>query len=342
MVDMLRRVWNPPNPWESTHVEWLGEPPPVELQVYEEHSRSILAENDSPDVPFRWSVNPYRGCQHACAYCYARTTHQYLGFGAGTDFDARLVAKVDAPELLREAFARRSWRGEEVVFSGVTDPYQPIEATYELTRRCLEVCREFANPVGIVTKSALVRRDAELLASLARRADVKVYLSIPFADEEMARRIEPWAASPAKRLETLRVLAEAGLATGVAVAPLIPGLNDAQVAAILASARAAGARSAFMLLLRLPGEVRSVFLERLAAAYPDRVAKVVHALEELRAAQASPGAFGQRMRGAGPRWEALRGLFEMQCRRLGLEHGERPGADALRREAHAWRQEELF
>jgi DNA repair photolyase len=341
MVDMLRRVWNPPNPWESTHVEWLGEPPPVEVHVYEEHSRSILAENDSPDVPFRWSVNPYRGCQHACAYCYARPTHQYLGLGAGTDFDARLVAKVDAPELLRAAFARRAWRGEEVVFSGVTDPYQPIEATYELTRRCLEVCREFANPVGIVTKSALVRRDVDLLASLARQTEVKVFVSIPFADEEMARRIEPWAATPAKRLETLRALSGAGLRTGVALAPLIPGLNDTQIATILAEACAAGARSAFMILLRLPAEVRPVFLERLTAAYPERVSKVAHAIEELRAEQARPSAFGQRMRGAGPRWEASWRMFELACRRLGYEEPSE-GVETMRRSRSAERQGELF
>jgi len=341
MVGTLRRVWNPPNPWESTHVEWLGEPPPVEVQVYEEHSRSILAENDSPDVPFRWSVNPYRGCQHACAYCYARPTHQYLGLGAGTDFDARLVAKVDAPELLRAAFARRSWAREEVVFSGVTDPYQPIEATYELTRRCLEVCREFANPVGIITKSALVRRDVDLLVRMSQRAQVSVFVSIPFADEEMARRIEPWAATPKKRLETLRVLSEAGLYTGVSLAPLIPGLNDAQVPTILAEARAAGARSAFTILLRLPSEVRPVFLERLSQAYPDRVGKVVHALEELRATQTSSNTFGTRMRGAGPRWEALMRLFELSCRRLGYEEpgrGEAPRSP----EARVWQQGELY
>ena len=157
---MPRPVSNPPNPWETLHAEWLGEPPEAELQVFEEESRSIIAENESPDVGFRFSVNPYRGCFHSCAYCYARPTHQYLGWGAGTDFDRKIVAKVNAPSLLRRELSRRSWTGETIVFSGVTDCYQPLEAVYELTRRCLEVCLDFRNPVGVVTKGALVRRDA--------------------------------------------------------------------------------------------------------------------------------------------------------------------------------------
>ena len=175
---MPRRVSNPPNPWASTHVEWLDEPPPVELEVFEEQARSIVAANDSPDVPFRFSVNPYRGCQHACAYCYARPTHQYLGFGAGTDFDARIVVKRNAPALLRRELARKPLRGEWLAFSGVTDPYQPLEASYGLTRACLEECLAARVPVGVVTKGALVRRDADLLSRLARDAGARVFLSL--------------------------------------------------------------------------------------------------------------------------------------------------------------------
>ena len=193
---MPQRVSNPPNPWQSSHVEYLGEPPPVELQVYEEEARSILSENDSPDVPFRWSVNPYRGCFHACAYCYARPGHQYLGWGAGTDFDRRIVVKTNAEGLLDDALRRPQWRRELIAFSGVTDCYQPLEASYGLTRRCLQVCLRHANPVAIVTKGALVERDAELLAQIEARARASVFVSVPFADDGQGRAIEPYAALP--------------------------------------------------------------------------------------------------------------------------------------------------
>jgi DNA repair photolyase len=319
---MPRRVANPPNPWASTHVEWLGEPPPVALEVYEEDARSIVAENDSPDVPFRFSVNPYRGCQHACAYCYARPTHQYLGFGAGTDFDSRIVVKRNAAELLRREIRRKAVRGEWLAFSGVTDCYQPLEASYGLTRACLRICLETRTPVGVVTKSALVRRDAELLAELARRSSARVFVSIPFADADAARAIEPWAPTPAVRFETLRILSQAGVPTGVAVAPLIPGLTDSQVPEILERAREAGATQAFQILLRLPAEVRPVFEERLREALPLRAEKVLSALREMRSAQARPSDFGARMEGCGPRWEAARALFEITCRRLGFQTDE--------------------
>ena len=321
----VRRVSNPPNPWLTTHVEWIGEPPPVAVRVYEERSRSILSENDSPDVPFRWSVNPYRGCQHACAYCYARPTHQYLGLGAGTDFDSKLVVKTNAAELLREAFARRSWRGERVAFSGVTDCYQPIEASYELTRRCLEVCAEFRNPVDVVTKGALVRRDVELL----RRTGARVYLSIPFLDPSIARALEPWAPAPDTRFETLRQLTRAGVPTGVAIAPLIPALNDAHVPTLLERAREAGATSVFTILLRLPAEVRGIFEQRLRESFPERADKVLNALREMRAGKLSDSAFGSRMQGSGPRWDTLRQLLELQCRRLGFDEPGREPSEPL-------------
>lgn len=334
---MQRPISNPPNPWTSAHVEWLEEPPPVAIQVYEEHARSIVAENDSPDVPFRWSVNPYRGCQHACAYCYARPYHQYLGFGAGTDFDSKIVVKVNAPALLRAHFAKKSWKRDELAFSGVTDCYQPLEASYGLTRGCLAACLESGNPVGVITKGALVRRDVDLLAQLAARGLAQVFLSIPFADEAMARAMEPWAGTPRKRFETLRVLSDAGVPTGVSVAPLIPGLNDDQTPEILAQARAAGARRAFMTMLRLPAEVAPVFEERLRAAFPLRADKVLHAVREMRGGALYASAFGARMRGEGPRWQAVRELFELTARRLGFEgraraeEPEKPGElEALR------------
>jgi DNA repair photolyase len=319
---MPRPVANPPNPWLSEHVEWLGEPPEAKLEVFEERAKSILSRNDSPDIPFEWSLNPYRGCYHGCAYCYARPGHEYLGFGAGTDFERKLVVKVNAPELLRARFERRSWTGAPLMFSGVTDCYQPLEAAYGLTRACLELCHAYRNPAMLITKGALVRRDAELLGALARDAAATVTLSIAFADDDLARRIEPWASPPSRRLEALRVLSEAGVDVGVSVSPVIPGLNDDQIPAILEAAAAAGARHAFMILLRLPGPVSSVFEVRLRRSVPLRADKVLHALDEMGGgpggARARSG-FGARMVGVGPRWQAIRAVFETHRRRLGLD-----------------------
>jgi DNA repair photolyase len=314
----MRRVSNPPNPWQQHSVEWLGEPPEVELNVWEEEARSILSENKSPDIPFRWSVNPYRGCFHGCAYCYARPTHQYLDFGAGTDFERQIVVKTNAPELLRESFQKKKWRGELVTFSGNTDCYQPLEATYQITRGCLEVCADFRNPVAIVTKGALVRRDVEVLQRLQRDAFVFVWVSIPWADDDMGHTIEPGCTIASQRFKTLRTLADAGIDCGVAVAPIIPGLNDSQIPEILERAAACGASRAFHILLRLPAEVKDVFVARLREAYPDRADKVLNALTEMRGGRLNDPEFGSRMRGEGPRWQAIRSLFQTHCRRLGL------------------------
>jgi DNA repair photolyase len=313
----MRRVDNPKNPWTTAHVEYFGDAPTVQLEVYEEDAKSIVTENDSPDISFRWSVNPYRGCFHGCAYCYARPTHQYLGFGAGSDFERRIVVKRNAPELLRHRLQRADWSGDGVVFSGVTDCYQPLEATYELTRRCLAVCAEFRQPVGIVTKGALVERDVDLLAALARHDAATVYVSIPFADADDAHRIEPFVGTPMRRLRALKVLADAGVRTGVSVSPLIPGLNDHQIPEILERARDAGAQHAFHVLLRLPAEVEDVFVERLEAAFPLRAAKVLSLLGQMRGGRANDPRFGHRMRGTGPRYELMRDLFDRTAKRLG-------------------------
>ena len=309
---------NPPNPWSATTVEWLGEPPNAPLVVYEERAKSILNEVDSPDVGMLWSVNPYRGCQHACAYCYARPSHQYWGFGAGTDFDRNIVVKVNAAELLRETFERRSWKGEAISFSGNTDCYQPLEASYSLTRACLSVCLEYRNPAHVITKSALVRRDIALLAELGKRARVGVAVSIPYADDAMGRAIEPLASACSNRFETLRQLSDAGVKTSVMVAPIIPGLNDSQIVEVLERAKEAGAERAGMVLLRLPREVLPVFLERLDAAFPERAGKVRRAIQEMRGGKMNEAEFGARMTGSGPRWDAVSTLFQITAKRLGL------------------------
>ncbi|MCA9681030.1 MAG: PA0069 family radical SAM protein [Myxococcales bacterium] len=321
---MPRPVANPPNPWLSSHVEWLEEPPTAKLEVFEEQARSIVAGNDSPDIPFRWSINPYRGCYHGCIYCYARPGHEHLGFGAGTDFERKIVVKVNAAALLREHFMRRSWTGEVLAFSGVTDCYQPLEAAYGLTRSCLELCCEFRNPAQIITKNALVRRDVELIAALEREAGAAVTLSIPFIDDALAAKIEPGASRPSRRLEALEVLAAAGVPVGVSLGPIIPGLNDEQIPEILGAAAQRGARWAFMIMLRLPGSVRPVFEERLQTLVPLRAGKVLHAVEDVRGGRRNDARFGERMRGQGPRWAAIEAVFEAHCRRLGLNADPTP------------------
>lgn len=313
-------------------MEYLDEAPPARLEVFEERARSILSGNDSPDIPFRWSLNPYRGCTHACAYCYARPSHQYLGFGAGTDFDRKIVVKTNAAALLRDAFAKRSWVGEAVMFSGNTDCYQALEASYAITRACLTVCAEHRNPVCVITKSALVRRDADLLARLARESRARVYLSIPFARDEDAMKIEPWAARVSRRFEALRALSDAGVPTGVSVSPVIPGLNDHDVPEVLERARDAGATSAFMIALRLPGEVDEVFRARLESEFPDRARRVISQLVDIRRGRTDERAFGARMRGEGARWEIVRQLFHATVKRLGMNHEEPvEGPSAFRR-----------
>jgi DNA repair photolyase len=314
-----RPISNPPNPWTPTTVDFLGEPPTAALRVYEDATREVLSHNDSPDVGFTWSVNPYRGCGHACAYCYARPTHEYLGFGAGTDFDTRIVAKLRAPALLREAFERPSWKGETVVFSGVTDPYQPLEASLRLTRGCLEVCAAYRNPVALITKSALVERDLELWALLAREARAEVAVSLPFLDARRARALEPGAAAPARRLSAMARLAAAGVPVSVMVAPVIPGLNDEEIPAALEAAAAAGARSAGFVLLRLPGSVKAVFEERLREALPDRADRVLHRIRETRGGALYDARFGWRQRGEGPYAQAVAALFAAAARRAGLD-----------------------
>ncbi len=328
----LQPISNPPNPWRTSEIEYLpeecdGAAPGAKLEVYQDHTREILATNDSPDLGFKWSVNPYRGCFHACAYCFARPTHEYLGLGAGTDFDRKITVKPDAPRLLREAFERKSWQGELVVFSGVTDCYQPLEACYRLTRGCLEVCAEYRNPVGIITKAPLIERDLDLLTALNQDARVSVTISIPLWNRAHAHALEPFVATPERRMKTVERLAAAGLEVGVNVAPLIPGLSEEDLGDLLTAARDAGATRAGFVFLRLPGSVAKVFEERLRATLPLRADRVMNRVREARGGKLYDSRFGIRGRGTGQYAETAQTLFTSTAQRLGLQTGCMGGDD---------------
>ena len=321
-----RPTENPHNRFHSQVVTYDdGEaPPPARVTVIEDQSRSILAHNDSPDIGFRWSVNPYRGCQHACAYCYARPSHEYLDLGAGTDFDTKIVVKREAATLLREAFDKPSWQGELVMFSGVTDCYQPLENDLELTRRCLEVCLEYKNPVSVISKSALVERDIDLFLALAEHARFGLSVSLAFSDNATSRAIEPWVPSPDRRFKLIETLAKAGVPVGVMCAPIIPGVNDSQMVTVLERAAAAGASWAGWVLLRLPGAVKQVFEDRIRGAMPLAADKILHRIRETRGGdKLYDSRFGVRGRGEGPYAEAIQMMFDATVRRLGLDQRTR-------------------
>lgn len=320
---MIKPVVNPPNPYARYSVEWLDVPPRADLRVFEEQAATIISENNSPDVGFRYSINPYRGCFHACAYCYARPTHQYLDFGAGSDFERNIVVKLNAAQRLREAFEKPSWKGDCIAFSGVTDCYQPLEASYEITRSCLQVCVTYRNPVAIITKGALVRRDVDLLRRLTDEAGCHVTISLAFIDDALSKLIEPHAPRPSVRLRAIDELASAGIPVGIGLAPVIVGLNDTQIPDILKAAKAAGATSAFLTVLRLPREVETVFFERLHEAVPQRAKKIENGLRAVKEGRLNRPEFGKRMSGEGARWEAIKWLFRSNCDALGIHYGGR-------------------
>ncbi|HUI06371.1 MAG TPA: PA0069 family radical SAM protein [Verrucomicrobiae bacterium] len=317
---------NPPNRFEQIvyerDAEW-NEPddPAPKTQFFRDATASIITYNNSPDVGFDASLNPYRGCEHGCIYCYARPYHEYLGFSAGLDFETKIVVKENAPELLRRELSSRKWKPQVLAMSGVTDPYQPVERRLKLTRRCLEVLVEFRNPVAIITKNYLVTRDADLLAELARYDAAAVNISITTLDAALAGMMEPRTAQPAARLRAIRELTRAGVPVGVLIAPMIPGLTDHELPAIVKAAAEAGARFAGMVPVRLPYAVKDLFQQWLEQHFPDRKAKVLTQIRAMHGGKLNESEFGKRMRGEGVLAEQIDKIFEVACRKAGMGRG---------------------
>jgi DNA repair photolyase len=334
---------NPPN--RFVPLEVLPDPdlppedsPSPKTIFFRDATRTAIAHNDSPDIGFEFSLNPYRGCEHGCIYCYARPFHEFLGFSAGLDFETRIMVKHDMPRLLRKELSSPSWEPKLISISGVTDAYQPVERRLGITRACLEILAEFRNPVGIVTKSSLVRRDADLLSRLAAHNAAAVCLSVTSLDNELAAVMEPRAASPRNRLEAIRDLSAASVPAGVMIGPVIPGLNDHEINAILAAAAEAGATFAAYVLLRLPMGVADLFQDWLERHFPQRKEKILSRLRSLRGGKLNESQFGKRFQGHGIWDEQIRSLFELSCKRHGLNTSypklsaaafSRPGASQL-------------
>ena len=336
--------YDPPNRFETVHTEidpeHLG-PAAPRTEFLADGTREIIATNRSPDIPFDASVNPYRGCEHGCVYCYARPTHEFLGFSSGLDFERKILVKHRAPQLLREALGARSWRPRLIRLSGVTDPYQPAERRLGLTRGCLEVLRDYRNPVAIVTKNHLVTRDVDVLRDLSEHECVNVTLSVTTLKNELQRVMEPRTSIPARRLDAIRSLSSAGIPVGVFVAPVIPGLNDEEIPAILQAAAEAGAAYASLLLLRLPLGVADHFTNWLETHFPDRKARVLFKIREMRGGRLNDPGFHTRFRGSGQYAKQLERLFRASARKLGLDRkAPRLSTNGFRR--HGGTQGDLF
>jgi DNA repair photolyase len=299
--------------WQS-----LEELPPFQTTVSIDSTRKIITRNDSPDISFDRSINPYRGCEHGCVYCFARPTHAYLGLSPGLDFESKLFVKPDAPQLLERELSAAGYQPRTIAIGTNTDPYQPIERKYQVMRGILEVLERAGHPVGIVTKSAMILRDLDILARLAERNLVKVAISVTTLDAKLARTMEPRAATPGRRLEALRQLSRAGVPTSVMVAPIIPAINDAEIERILDAAALAGVKGAGYVLLRLPLEVRDLFHEWLQANFPDRVSHVFKLIRDTRGGKDYNSTFGKRMKGEGPYAWMIGRRFETACEKLGL------------------------
>ncbi len=308
--------------------EWQQEQQRPRTKYFEDTSRTVISENDSPDVPFRYSLNPYRGCLHGCSYCYARPSHEYLGLSAGLDFETKIFVKKRAPELFRRWLCRRGYVPEPVMMSGVTDSYQPVERILRITRGCLEVAEQAAQPMSIVTKNALVCRDLDLMTRMAERHLVRVAVSITSLDQSLTRVLEPATSAPAARLRAVEQLSSAGIPVHIMVAPVIPGLNDSEIPAILEAAAAAGARSSSHVLIRLPYSVKDIFTDWLAHCRPEQADKVLSRLARARDGRLNDTTFGRRMQGSGPMAEQIAALFRVTARRHAIDQQLPPLATA--------------
>lgn len=322
---------NPGNRFEDIRLHVLGEhidaeraehPSGKQIQTIalRDDSRTIINRVDSPDIPFSWSINPYRGCEHGCIYCYARPGHEYLGMSCGLDFETRIMVKHDAPQLLRRELASPKWRGETIVFSGVTDCYQPLEAKLRLTRALLEICCECRQPVSIVTKNRLVTRDIDLLSELAKYNAAQVAISVTSLDPKLASTMEPRASSPRDRLRAICELADAGIPVAVMTAPIIPGINDTELPQLLEAAAQAGAQRAGWVLLRLPYQIKALFLDWLQRHFPDRAGRVENAIRAMRNGELYQAKFGERHRGVGEQAWVIDAMFKMYVKRYGLDN----------------------
>jgi DNA repair photolyase len=337
-------AFNPGNRFEKLHIDDSSRdsedayPERVKTVYLKDASRSILAKNDSPDVPFTLSINPYRGCEHGCIYCYARPTHEFLGFSAGLDFETKILVKTDAPQLLEEAFQSKSFEPQVIALSGNTDCYQPVERSLKVTRSVLEMFLKYKNPVGIITKNAMVLRDLDLLQELAKWNLVGVTISITSLNPDLIGRMEPRTSTPEKRLHAIRALADAGVPVGVNAAPVIPGLTDEELPEILRRASENGATHAGYIMMRLPYAVKELFVEWVQREFPQRAGKILNRVRDTRGGNLSDPRFGSRMTGEGEIAKAIETLFEISCKRfhlnekhtkLSTQHFQRPGQLSL-------------
>lgn len=317
---------NPRNRFESVSYELLEEEMDANRKVvtkyFRDTSKSALAKNDSPDIGFTYDLNPYRGCEHGCIYCYARPSHEYLGFSAGLDFESKIMVKPEIHLLLEQEFQKKSWKPSTISLSGNTDCYQPIDRKLQLTRKCLEVLLKYRNPVGVITKNSLITRDIDLLSQLAQLQLANVTISITTLDKDLHRVMEPRTSAPEQRLKAIETLASAGIPVGVSLAPVVPGLNDSEMPAILKRAGENGATFAFYTMVRLPFGVKDLFVDWLRREYPDRAEKVINRIKEIHDGKMNSTAFGERMSGTGEIADSIAQLFELTCAKYGINARE--------------------
>ncbi|MCY7362583.1 MAG: PA0069 family radical SAM protein [Ignavibacteria bacterium] len=325
----------------SEYSEYFEEDGKVETVFFNDNSKSILSKNESPDLGLGYSINPYRGCEHGCIYCYARPTHEYLGFSSGLDFETKIMVKRDAPGLLEEAFNKKSWIPQSIFFSGNTDCYQPVERKLEITRKCLEVFLKFRNPVSIITKNALIKRDVDILKELAKLNLVRVVISITTLKKELQQKMEPRTSTPERRLEAIEFLNENGIITSVNVAPIIPGLTDEEIPAILKAASERGAVSAGRVVLRLPHSIKDLFSDWVKREFPDRANKILNRISEIHGGKLYDSTFGKRMTGEGEWADTIQKIFNTNCNKYNLNKQKNPLSTNLFRRINS-EQIELF